>query len=170
VKRIDRAIAVALAVSAWAGIVLLVLPGRASVVGHVWLVVVLAIGLGVAIGALLDAVPRRASAFDAAFTTGARDRARPASLARLEREVALAGGTAFDVHYRLRPTLQGLASGLLLRKGVDLERSPERAEALVGPEVWELVRPDRKAPDDRAAPGLRLEAIERAVDALERLE
>ena len=169
-KRIDRAIALALAVSAWAGIVVLVLPGRESIVGHVWLVIVLAIALGVAIGALLDAVPRRASAFDAAFTPGPRGRARPASLARLEREVALAGGTAFDVHYRLRPTMQRLASGLLLRKGVDLERSPERAEALVGPDVWELVRPDRKAPDDRAAPGLRLEAVERAVDGLEQLE
>jgi hypothetical protein len=170
VKRIDRAIAGTLAVSAWAGIVLLVLPGRASVIGHVWLVLVLAIALGVAIGALLDAVPRRASAFDAAFTPGPRDRARPASLARLEREVALAGGTAFDVHYRLRPTLQRLAAGLLLRKGIDLERNPERAETVVGPDVWELVRPDRKAPEDRTAPGLRPEAVERAVDALERLE
>ena len=127
-KRIDRAIAAVLAVSAWAGIVLVVVPGRASLVGHVWLVVVLAIALGVVVGALLRAAPRGPSAFDAAFAPAKRRRARPESLAHMEREVALAAGTAFDVHYRLRPTLRSLAAGLLLRKGIDLDRAPERAE------------------------------------------
>ena len=168
-KRIDRAVAAALAVSAWAGIMLVLVPGRASLIGHVWLVVVLAIALGTALGALHRAVPRRASAFDAAFTSPRRTRARPASLERVEREVALATGTAFDVHYRLRPSLRAVAAGLLLRQGVDLERSPERAEALVGPTVWELVRPDRPAPEDRTAPGLPLETVDRAVSDLERL-
>ncbi len=168
-KRIDRAIAVVLAVSAWAGIVLLLVPGRASLVGHAWLVLVLAVALIAALGALHRAVPRRASAFDAAFAPARRTHARPASLERVEREVVLATGTAFDVHYRLRPTLRTIASGLLLRRGVDLERAPDRAEALVGPTVWELVRPDRPAPDDRTAPGLPLETVERAVEGLERV-
>ena len=83
--------------------------------------------------------------------------------------MALATGTAFDVHYRLRPSLRAVASGLLLRRGVDLERSPERARELVGPDVWELIRPDRPAPDDRTAPGLPLAAVERAVGDLERM-
>jgi hypothetical protein len=169
VKRIDRAVAAVLAVSAWAGIVLVLVPGRASVVGHVWLVVVLAIALGAALGALHRAVPRRVSAFDSAFAPARRTRARPASLDRVEREVTLATGTAFDVHYRLRPSLRSIASGLLFRRGVDLERAPERAEALVGPTVWELVRPDRPAPEDRTASGMPIETIERAVDDLERL-
>ena len=89
---------------------------------------------------------------------------------RMEREVALASGTAFDVHYRLRPTVRSIARGLLLRKGIDLDRTPERSEALVGPDVWDLIRPDRTAPEDRSAPGLPVGAMERAVDALERLE
>jgi hypothetical protein len=169
VKRTDRAIAAVLAVSAWAGIVLAAVPGRASVVGHLWLVLVLAIALGAALGALHRAVPRRVSAFDAAFAPARPTRARPASLDRVEREVSLATGTAFDVHYRLRPSLRSIASGLLLRRGVDLERAPERAEALVGPIVWELVRPNRPAPEDRTASGLPLETLERAVDDLERL-
>jgi hypothetical protein len=169
VKRIDRAVAAALAVSAWAGIVLVVAPGRASLVGHVWLVLVLAIALGTALGALLRAVPRRPSAFDAAFASAPRTRARPASLERAEREVALARGTAFDVHYRLRPSLRTVAAGLLLRRGVDLQRSPARASVLVGPDAWELIRPDRPPPEDRAATGISLEAVERAVAALERL-
>ena len=169
-KRINRAIALALAVSAWAGIVLVVAPGRASLVAHVWLVLVLAIALAVAVGAILQATPRRASVFDAAFAPARRGPARPASLARMEREVALAAGTAFDVHYRLRPTVRPIARGLLLRKGIDLDRTPERSAALVGPDVWDLIRPDRTAPEDRSAPGLPVGAMERAVDALERLE
>ena len=168
-KRVDGAIAFGLAVSALAGIVLVLVPGRASVVGHVWLVLVLAIGLFAAVRALLRAVPMRSPAFDAAFAPRRRTRARPASLERVEREVALAGGTAFDVHYRLRPPVRTVASGLLARRGVDLERSPERARTMVGPELWDLIRPDRPTPDDRTASGLPLETIERVVDELERL-
>jgi hypothetical protein len=169
VKRIDRAVAAALAVSAWAGIALALVPGRASLVGHAWLVLVLAIALGAALGTLHRAVPRRPSAFDAAFAPSPRSRARPASLERVEREVALAAGTAFDVHYRLRPSLRTIAAGLLLRRGVDLDRAPGRAQELLAPETWELVRPDRPAPDDRTAPGLPLAEAERAISDLERL-
>ena len=166
-KGTDRAIAFGLAVSAWAGIVLV--PGRASVIGHVWLVLVLAIGVVAAVGALLRSLPVRRSAFDAAFAPRGHTLARPASLERVEREVALASGTAFDVHYRLRPPVRTVASGLLARRGVDLERTPQRAQSMVGPELWDLIRPDRAAPDDRTGPGLPLGAIERVVDELERL-
>jgi hypothetical protein len=87
----------------------------------------------------------------------------------VEREVTLATGTAFDVHYRLRPLLQPIATDLLLRRGVALDGDPARAAALVGPDAWELVRPDRPAPADRAARGIPLESAARAVDGLERL-
>ena len=168
-KRIDRAIAAGIVVSGWAAAVVALVPGRTSLIGHLWLVAVLAISLGAALSALHRSVPRRASAFDAAFAPGRRARARPASLERLEREVVLANGTAFDVHYRLRPALRTIASGLLLRRGVDLERSPERAEALAGTTVWDLIRPDRPSPEDRTGPGIPLETVERAVDDMERL-
>jgi hypothetical protein len=168
-RRLDRAIAAAVAVSAWAALLLVAAPGRASLVGHVWIVLVLAIALAAALAALLDAVPQRRSAFDAAFAPPRRQRARPATLERAEREIALAQGTAFDVHYRLRPSLEAVAAGLLHRRGVDLERSPARAAELVGPDVWELIRPDRSAPSDRAATGIPLEVLERAVGDLERL-
>jgi hypothetical protein len=135
----------------------------------VWLAVVLAIALGVPLEHLRRAVPTRSSAFDAAFAAATARRARPASLARVEREVTLATGTAFDVHFRLRPLLRDVAAGMLLRRGIDLERSPERAEAAVGPDVWELIRPDRPPPEDRTAPGIALAEVERAVDALERV-
>jgi len=168
-SRIDRSIAIAITASVWAGLFLLILPGHAAVVGHLWLVVVLALALGVALERLRRELPRRPSSFDAAFAPRAPARARPASLAQVEREVTLATGTAFDVHFRLRPLLQSLSAGLLLRRGVDLARSPERAETLLGPDLWELVRPDRPAPDDRTAAGVPVETVERAVGDLERL-
>jgi hypothetical protein len=168
-SRLDRSIAVAITATVWAGLFLLVLPGRAALVGHVWLVVVLALALGVALERLRRELPRRPSAFDAAFAPRRPTHARPASLARVEREVTLATGTAFDVHFRLRPLLQSLSAGLLLRRGVDVERTPERAAALLGPAVWELVRPDREAPDDRTAPGVPLETVEEVVADLERV-
>ena len=136
-SRLDRSIAVAITATIWAGLFLLVLPGRAAIVGHVWLVVVLGLALGVALGRLRRELPRRPS--------------------------------AFDVQFRLRPLVQTLVAGLLLQRGVDLERSPTRAEELLAPETWELVRPDRRAPDDRTAPGLPIETIERVVHDLERM-
>jgi hypothetical protein len=169
VKQIDRSIAFAILVSISAGVFVALVPGRTSLIGHVWLVAVLGIALVAALSTLLRAVPRRPSAFDSAFAPGRKTRARPASLERLEREVVLATGTAFDVHYRLRPALRTIASGLLLRRGVDLERTPDRAEALLGPTVWELVRPDRPAPDDRTAAGIPLETVSQAVADLERI-
>ena len=168
-SRLDRSIAVAITATICAGLFLVVLPDRAALVGHIWLVVVLALSLGVALERLRRDLPRRTSSFDAAFAPRGTSRARPASLARAEREVTLATGTAFDVHFRLRPMLQSLSAGLLLRRGVDVERDPVRAEELLGPDVWELVRPDRPAPDDRSAPGVSIETVERVVADLERI-
>jgi hypothetical protein len=169
VIRLEARIVVAAGVTAAAGAIALAVPEHAALVAHVWLVVILALALGAALERLRRALPNRPSAFDTAFAPLPRTGARPASLARIEREVTLATGTAFDVHYRLRPVLRTAAAGLLARRGVDLDRSPARAEQLLDPAVWELVRPDRPAPDDRAAPGLPMATIERAVHDLERL-
>jgi hypothetical protein len=167
--RFDRTVAFALSATIWAAIAVVAAPGAAGLVAHVWLVVVLSLALGYALGRLRRAVPRRASAFDAAFASSDPPHARPASLARVEREVTLATGTAFDVHFRLRPLLAPLAAGILLRRGVDPARRPDEARALLGPDLWELLRPDRPAPDDRTAAGISLVAVERMVDDLERL-
>jgi hypothetical protein len=168
-SRLDRTIAVAVSASMWAGIVVVAAPGAAGLVAHVWLVVVLALALAYALDRLRRALPRRPSAFDVAFAPPRPTHARPASLARVEREVTLATGTAFDVHFRLRPLVTPLALGLLLRRGVDPERRPDEAKALLGPDLWELVRPDRPAPDDRTAAGIPLSAVARMVDDLERV-
>ncbi|HET9242437.1 MAG TPA: hypothetical protein VFN99_03275 [Gaiella sp.] len=169
-RRIVRAAAPAVVLGALAGGLVLATPGRASLVVHLWLVAAMALAAGAVLRALLRLVPRGASEFDAAFAQIERARARPASLARMERVVGLASGTAFDVHYRLRPTMRPLAASLLAARGVDLERSPQAAEALVGPDAWDVIRPNRAPPENRGAPGLPLASIERAVDALENVQ
>jgi hypothetical protein len=95
-----------------------------------------------------------------------REETRPASLARLERIVYLAAVTAIDLHMRLRPRLRRIAEHRLAsRRGLRLG-SPEARE-LLGEELTELLRSDRRRPDDPFAPGI---PLERQRDALERLE
>src|SRR5712692_2585878 len=100
-----------------------------------------------------------------------RRRPRPErvrELERLEHATEFALSTAFDVHYRLRPHLRQVAQDRLLARGIDLDSDPAAAAAL-GPEAWELVRPRRQGPEDRAAPGTNLAVLRRAVRALEEL-
>ena len=152
-----------------AGTLLLVAPEHAGLVAHAWLVVSLALAFAFGLVRLRRAVPGAPSRFDAVFAPKRSGPARPASLARVEREVTLSTGTAFDVHFRLRPLVRQIAAGLLIERGVDLERRPARAQELLATETWELVRPDRSPPTDRSAPGLPIDAIGRVVDDLERV-
>ena len=101
----------------------------------------------------------------------ARQRAhpsRPATLERVEREVVLSSVSAFDLQVRLRPRLRAIAEHRLgSHRGLELDAgSPDVREAL-GPELWELLRPDRPMPRDRLAPGL---TIARQAELLDRLE
>jgi hypothetical protein len=113
-------------------------------------------------------VPDEPSAFDAALRPRGSRIERLPELARLEREVALSGSTAFDVHYRLRPTLREIAEHRLATgPGVDLEANPTRARELLGEEAWELVNPWRPPPRDRLAPGISLDELRRVLDRLE---
>ena len=67
--------------------------------------------------------------------------------------------SAEDEYVRLRPLVRDIARQRLAdHTGVRLDTAPEAAAAILGPEVWELVRPDRRAagrparPRDRAGP------------------
>jgi hypothetical protein len=94
---------------------------------------------------------------------------RPATLERIERIVDAGRQTAGDVHVRVRPLLREIAAPLLRREGVRLDSEPQRAQALLGEELWEVVRDDRPRPQERRAPGLALTDLERLVQRLERL-
>ncbi len=90
-------------------------------------------------------------------------------LEALEHATGFALATAFDVHYRLRPHLARIAAHRLASRGVRLEMQPVRARALLGDEAWELVRPDRPAPDNRGGSGLPAARLRRVVEALDGL-
>jgi hypothetical protein len=111
----------------------------------------------------------RESPFELALRPGKPRTERPPELERLERQVALAATTAFDVHYRLRPIVREIATQRLwARHAVDLEADTDRAELLLGAEVWGLARPDRPPPSDPFARGLGLQGIETVITELER--
>ena len=94
--------------------------------------------------------------------------ARPTSLARIENDAALGAASSFDLHYKLVPRLQALAAGLLYsRRNVSLTAHPDLAATIFGGEAWELVRPDRPAPEDRLAKGIGTSELGQVVDALE---
>jgi len=152
-------------------IVLLVAPGRAELIVHVYVLVLAAIGLGHLLAAMRNALPpRRPSPFDAALTKRARPAQRIPELERMEREVALGLATAFDLHYRLRPRLRRIAAELLAaRRGIDLDASPDAAHRALGDDAWEIVRGDREPPHERFAAGLDIASLRLAVSALEGL-
>jgi len=91
---------------------------------------------------------------------------RPSDLVRIERELSLGVASAGHLHARLLPLLREAASA---RLGFDLHRYPHRAQAAVGDETWELLRPDRPAPPDRHGAGAPLRQLEHCIDTLERL-
>jgi hypothetical protein len=111
---------------------------------------------------------RRESAFDRALAPRHRQHVRPAELVRLEDQVLVATAVAGDLHFRLRPALAEIAAHRLqVGHGVRPERDPARARTLLGPEAWELLRPDVEPPADRLGPGMPVERLARIVTALE---
>jgi hypothetical protein len=98
-----------------------------------------------------------------------RSDGRPSGLVAMERRVGLAVGSAGEAHERLRPLLREIARGRLAAAGVDLDRRPDAAREMLGPEAWSLVRDDVAAPADRHAHGVDPAALEAAVSALERI-
>lgn len=170
--RLTRRVARLLVVPTLAlGIALVLDPARAGLAVHVWLLVSSSVALLVLLDVVRTTYPATTSPFETSLLpTYHAALGRPATLVQLEREISMARSAAFDVHYRLRPTLVELAAGLLSsRRGIDVAREPERARVLLGNELWELVRPDRSPPLERMGPGIDEERLHRAVSALEHL-
>ena len=144
------------------------LPGRVGLAVRIYALVLCAVALWLALAAL-----RRAYPVSSPLRPKARvDRAtrRPPSLARLEHEVAIGVAGVSDLQRRLVPRLRSIAGGLLLtRRRISLDGDPDAARAAVGDETWELVRRDRRAPEDRLARGVARDSLGRVVDSLERV-
>lgn len=143
-------------------------PGRFELALRIYALLLAAVVVTLALLALARAFPREA----ALDTTSARSRRalQPPSLGRVENEVALGIASSVDLHFRLVPRLRAIATGLLAsRRNVSLTSDPSRARDLLGEDAWSLVRPDRRAPEDRLTAGIPARDLERVLDALERV-
>ena len=141
----------------------LAVPGDRDLAIHVYLLFLGALLMLVVISAVGSALPRsRRSELTRALDERAAPPTDVPQLARLEREVTLALGSAYDLHARLLPHLREIAAARLERTG----RRP-------GPDTlgrwWELLRPDRPEPQERFAPGIREADLRALVADLERL-
>jgi hypothetical protein len=150
---------------------LVVVPAHAELAIRVAVLALAAFVLGQLLARLQGSLPeRRPSPVDAALNRKPRPLVRIPELEKLEREVTLGQATAFDLHFRLRPTLRRIASELLhARRAVDLDASPEAARRALGDETFELVRADREPPLDRFGRGIDLGSLGRVVASLEAL-
>jgi hypothetical protein len=93
----------------------------------------------------------------------------PAQLLRLERIVQRSASSGQDTHDTLRPVLVEIAEARLARRGLRLDRDATEACRVLGPALWELVRPARPPPRDPDSPGIAARDLESILDALEAL-
>jgi len=94
---------------------------------------------------------------------------RPSQLLRIERIVERSAESATAAHTLLRPVLVEIAEARLARRGVQLSRERHEAQLLLGPEAWELVRPDRPESSDLDAPGVTAAELAAVLESLEAL-
>jgi hypothetical protein len=87
------------------------------------------------------------------------------------RDLLALAGNAYDLHFRLRPILIGVVADLLsLRNRIDFHEHPDQAQGHLGPQLWEVVRPDRPVPEGRFSdPGLSPVQLDRLISDLEAL-
>jgi hypothetical protein len=159
---VDVAILFALSTGA-CGYVALQVPGERSIALHVYFLFLGALLMLVVVSAVGAAAPRaRRSDLAAALDERPAPAAQVSQLAKVEREVTLAIGNAYDLHTRLLPHLREIATARLERRG----QRP-------GPDTlgrwWELLRPDRAEPRDRFAPGIPEHELRDLVADLERI-
>jgi hypothetical protein len=145
-------------------------PGRFALELDVYILVVGGLALFQVVLATREAYPRAArSALAEALDREPPGPLRPPELERLERELTLGASTAFDLHYRLRPTLREIAGERLANRGLRLDGGGTEVEQALGEELWELVRPDREPPAARFARGISPDGARRVVERLEAL-
>jgi hypothetical protein len=137
-----------------------------------WAVALGALAAWLLLRRLGAAVPvQRVSRFDRAVLARPPRAARSREWQQLERTVVFSEQRELDLYVRLRPILRDVAAVRLSRAhGIDLDRNPEAAAEVLGPEAWDVVRPDREPPADRQAPGPGLAAVTRAIAAVERID
>ena len=90
-------------------------------------------------------------------------------LHQVGRALTAAQASEYGVDRDLRPLFRPIAAMRLARRGVDLDRHPEEARALLGEQLWELVRAGRARGSNRVAGGISTAGLEGLIERLERI-
>jgi hypothetical protein len=132
-------------------------------------VVLGALGAAVCLVALAVHLPADRRVFESGLRPRVKTDLWPAQLVRLERVIEWSGSNGLDAHTRLRPVLVEVAEVRLAGRGLRLDRDVAEARRLLGPNAWDLVRPDRPRPEDRDVPGIAPRDLAEILDRLEAL-
>lgn len=152
---------------ALAGVVV-ALPDERTRAGAAYLLSVGALGLLALLRMIRRSRRARRSAFELALAERSAGPSRLRELDRVEHDVIQGLANPLDLHRRLRPLLREIAAQRLTAgHGIDLDARPDAARALLGDEVWELVRADRPEPDEMTGRRLPATELARAVTVLE---
>ena len=88
-------------------------------------------------------------------------------LRQVDRALTAAQASEGGVDSDLRPLFRPIAAMRLARRGVDLDRHPEEARAILGEQLWELVRADRARGSNRVAGGISTVGLQSLIERLE---
>jgi hypothetical protein len=146
------------------GVAVLVSPGAPGLTVEIYLFVAAALALTAVVLGVANVLPRN----EPMPPQQPPRSQRFGQLESVARALDLAESSSFHLHNVLRPIVREIAAARLTRRGVSLERQPERARAVLGAQTWELVRPDREAPalgTDRG--GCSRDELRAIVDSLE---
>jgi hypothetical protein len=135
----------------------------------IWVVIVAALALLLLVRHSRDG-ERHVTRFEAALRDRKPAPAEPVELLRMDRELELGIANATSAYNRLLPLLRAAAEARLAsRHGIELERRPDAAQALLGEEAWEWLRPDRPEPVDRFGRGVPRDRVAALIERVESL-
>ena len=90
-------------------------------------------------------------------------------LRQVGRALTAARASEYGVDRELRPLFRPIAAMRLARRGVDLDRHPEEARAILGEQLWDLVRAGRFRGSNQVAGGISTAGLEGLIERLERI-
>lgn len=165
-----RAVAAVTVATAGAGLALVLAGWSHGLVLFAYVLFVGAVTVMVITGRLRAALPP-AVPFERLLPTRPRPTEQAGQLETIMRGLSAAGYSQAELHHRLAPMTREIAAGRLSRRhGVDLNRQPERAHALIGDgRVWDLVRRRQGPLDNAPGSGWSRQHLEELLDELERI-
>jgi hypothetical protein len=97
------------------------------------------------------------------------DPAPPEQLRRVGETLAAAQVSEVRLFRELRPLFRSIAAMRLAGRGVDLDRHTEKARAILGDELWEVVRAEGPRGSNRLAGGISAAGLQGLIERLERI-